>query len=995
MNIGQFQNKFLLNYLNIEFFVLFLIKMDTQTIEKKWQQKWKDEGAWDVRPDSSKEKFFGNFAYPYANSVMHIGHGRTISITDVFLRYQRLRGKNVLYPLGYHISGTPVLAVADGVKRGDEKTLKQVRDAISDYISDEKEQDKLIETFTDPQNIADFFSQTIEGSLDSIGVGITYERKFTTGEPYYNAFIQWQYEKLKQNGLLKQGKYPILYSAQDENAVGEDDIKDGDIDKVGLSEMSYIMFKIEGTEEYLVAGTLRPDALFGITNMYVKPDMKLVKLNVDGDIWIVSQKSQVKIEHQFDDVEVISEHLGSEFIGKNVIAPIIDKKVPIIAASFCDENHATGIVFSSPADSVHDYLHLFEHRFPGKSLEEFSDSEPLELTPITETFDKKGQKIPYKFDIPAYSKLVENKVFKSEGNEEKLEEMKKELYKESHFGAKMMNCGDEFNGTPLKGNVGFNKTKQKLADLNLGGTFYETTRRATTRGGDDVIVANLSGQWFLDYSAPEIKEKALALMDYMIYEPENLRQTQIGYVNWANLRPCARKRGLGTKLPYDENWVIEPLSDSTIYQMLYMIMHVIRDSGVEPTQLNYDFFDYVYLGNGDLDFVSSNSGVDKGVIENCRKEVKYWNNVDFRYTAWGHMSNHLNFLIYHYSIIFPQEMWPKQICVGQFMMRNGEKISKSKGNGTPLFRVKDIYGADLYRLYLIVSSNFDVEMDFRDDDVEQVKKKFMRIQEIISNAISAENVEYDSFNETQKWLVAKFYSRVQEAFSYFEEVKLREAYVTLLFEFMNDLNYALRRIGEEQFSQCVRFFVEDLIKVLTPVTPHICEEFWEQLGNDSFVSLESLNLDSKLHYVSDEILGREEIIEKLSSEIARIKEENQKRGDNVKKLYIVVAPESKFKLFEKIDEMRSNNSDIKEMLKTLNSEFSQDSKFIAKFVPKTFKSGLHFYVSRDEEKKLYDEASSFFKEEFSIEEVVVIDAENSEMNVGNNCLPARAIIYFK
>lgn len=974
----------MLKYLKLIIAIINMTLENQKSIEQKWQKKWKEAKAWDTSFKSNSEKFFINFAYPYANSVMHIGHGRTITITDVIARYQRLRGKNVLFPLGYHISGTPVLAVADGIKRGDEKTIKQVRDAISDYTKDTNEQDKLIVTFHDPQNIANFFSQTIEESLDSVGMSITYDRQFTTGEPLYNSFIGWQYEKLKENRLLKQGKYPILYSAQDENAVGEDDIKDGDIDKVGISEMSYIMFKLENQHEYLVAGTLRPDAVFGITNMYVKPEMDLVKLKVEGNIWIVSEASQVKIEHQFDDVECISKHKGSEFIDKNVVAPITNKVVPIIRGEFCDENHATGIVFSSPADSVHDYLHLFEHMFPNRSLEEFQDEEPLKLTPITQTFDKKGQEIKYKANIPAYSKLLEHKIYTTKGNEEKLEEMKKDLYKESHFGAIMINCGEEFNGTPLKNNVGFNKTKQKLQELGIGGTFYETTRRAQTRGGDNVIVANLSGQWFLDYSSQEVKEKALNLMEYMTYRPQNLKQTQIGYINWANMRPCARKRGLGTKLPYDENWIIEPLSDSTIYQMLYIIMHILRNNNLEAKQLTPEFYDYVYLGKGNIEQISKNTQISQSIIEECREEVVYWNNVDLRYTAWGHMSNHLNFLIYHYSIIFPQSMWPKQISVGQFMMRNGEKISKSKGNGTPLFRVKDIYGADLYRLYLIVTSNFDVEMDFKDDEVEQVRKKFTRIQEIMNETIHIETPNYESLSSTQKWLIAKFYIRVQEAFEYFEEIKLREAYVKILFEFMQEITYSIRRVGEKETYTALKFVIEDLIKVLTPIIPHTCEEMWEKLGKETFVSHESIDINSFNKYVLKEIVGEEEIIEQLVADIGTI--QDQKRGN---KLTLVIAPNKRFELFDLITELRENNTQIKEMMQKLQQGFKEDSKFISKFVPKTFKSGVHFYVSQEQEIELFEKVVEFLKEEFSFKEISIIKQEDIQTQISNSNVPSK------
>lgn len=953
-------------------------------IEQKWQKKWKSAKAWETNSNSKKEKFFGNVAYPYANHVMHIGHGRTYTNADVYLRYQRLLGKNVLYPIGYHISGTPVLAVADGIKRGDEKTIKQVKEAVSDYVFDEDEQEKLIETFHDPQNIADFFSNTIEASLDSIGASISYDRQFTTGEPLYNSFIQWQYSKLKELGLLKQGKYPILYSAQDENAVGEDDIKDGDTDKVSISEMTYIMAKLEDTNDYLIAGTLRPDALFGITNMYVKSDMDLVKLKVNENNWIVSKASQVKIEHQFDNVEYVSEHKGSEFVGENVVAPIINKIVPVLEGSFCDENHATGIVFSSPGDSVHDYLHLFEHKFAGKSLEEFQNKDPLELTPITKTFDKKGHEIKYKDDIPAYSKLLEHKIYTSQGNEEKLEKMKKELYKESHFGAVMINCGGEFDGTPLKNNVGFTKTKQKLEEINLGGTLYETTRRAKTRGGDTVIVASLDGQWFLDYSDQKVKKKALELLDLSDFYPKNLKNTQRGYVNWANLRPCARKRGLGTKLPYDENWIIEPLSDSTIYQMLYIIMHILRRENTEPKNLTFEFYDFVYLNNGVLEDVVKKTTISKEIIQECREEVEYWNNVDFRYVGLPHMSNHLNYLIYHYSLIFPKSMWPQKLIAGSMMMKNGEKISKSKGNGTPLYKVKDVYGADLFRLYLVVSSNYDIEMDFRDNEVDQVKKKLDKVKEHIEDAINSELKEYSSFNSTQKWIIAKFYSKLNEAFEFFEEMKLREAYVKILYEFLQDISYTQRRVGEKLTNEALRFIVEDIIKALTPVIPHACEELWERLGNTSFVSLEAINVENINLYQSLEVLGEEEIIEELVKNVATLQE--QKRGT---KLTIVVAPKQRFELFDDINNQISKQTPIKEMMQTLQTIYSHDSKFIQKFIPKTIKSGLHYYTTQEEEFNLLFSSTQFFKKEFGFDEVEIVSQEDSSITLTNSNIPSK------
>lgn len=935
-------------------------------VENKWQKKWKEDTVFEPKVDSSKEKFMGNVAYPYANSVLHIGHGRTYTIADTYLRYQRVLGKNVMQALGFHISGTPVLAVADGIKRGDVKVINQVKDAISDYVQDPKEQDELIETFYKPENIAEFFASKIEGALDSIGVGIDWSRKFTTGEPIYNKFIEWQYSKLKQRGLLKQGKYPILYSVDDENAVGEDDIKDGDTNKVSVSFMTGIKFQVKGTQDFVICATLRPDALFCATNLWQKEDMNLVKLKVGDENWIVSKAAQVKIEHQFENVELIEEFTGKDLIGKIVIAPIVERELPVYKANFCDENHGTGIVYSSPADSPHDYLNLFQTKFPGETLDTYLDVEPLNLTPITKTYDKKGNEISYKFNIPAYDILMKYGIYKEEGNEEKLENIKQELYKEAHFGAKMINSG-EFDGLPLKNNVASEKVKAKLFDLNRAFNFYETSRRAKTRGGGEVIVANLQGQWFLDYSDRDVKDQAIELLDNAKFYPGNLKPTQKGYIEWANMRPCARKRGLGTALPYDQNWIIEPLSDSTIYQMLYMISSLIREYNVESEKLTFEFFDYVYLGNGSIDKVVDMTGLEREFVERAKEETTYWNGVDFRYVGLPHMSNHLNFLIYHYSLIFPQDKWPKMMVAGNFMMKDGEKISKSKGNGIPLYRMKKVYGADLYRLYIATNSNYDVEMDFRDEEVKQLEKKFDRWKSLLGETKDVSMRSYGDFSTTNKWLISKFYSRAKDYFTFFEDFRVREAFVTILYEFLNDINYHERRTGEQETLEVLKFIAKDYLILMTPAVPHICEELWEYIGGEGYVSHASFTTELG-DYIAKEVEDIESIAQELLAVVSRAREQN--KLSSVSKITLIQAPNKRFELFDRLSSLLENKAAPKEIFSILQGEFPEDKKFIGKFVPKTLGGGLSSYLPVDDEHNFLVEFSKYLEKEFSCNVII-------------------------
>jgi len=948
------------------------ITINHSEIETKWQSKWKKKKVFEPKIND-KPKYFGNVAYPYANSVMHIGHGRTYSIADIYMRYQRVLGKNVLQPLGFHISGTPVLAVSDGIKRNDKKTLKQVNDAISDYVTSDKEKKELIESFKEPANIAKFFAGTIEGSLDSIGVSIDWSRQFTTGEPIYNKFIEWQYSKLKDAGLLVQGKYPILYSAQDENAVGEDDIKDGDLDKVAISNMVGIKFKLTNENSYIICATLRPDALFCAQNLWIKSSMEIVKLKVKDEYWYVSKDALNKIKYQFDEVTQIEELTGEYFQNKKVTTPLTNKEIPIYNAEFCDPKHGTGLVYSSPADSPHDYLNLFETKFPGKSLEEFTESEPLNLIPITETFDKKGNKINYKFDIPAYDILIKNKIYNTKGNEEKLEFVKQELYKEAHFGAKMINSG-EFNGLPLKKNLGGDKVRDILYEKNLAVPFYETSRRATTRGNDEVIVANLQGQWFLKYSDRKVKDKALKLLNKSNFFPHNLKQSQAGYIEWANMRPCARKRGLGTQIPYDREWIVEPLSDSTIYQMLYMISSTIREYNIKNNELTFEVFDYLYFGKGNKEDLK----INQEFLTKAREQVKYWNNVDFRYVGMPHMSNHLNFLIYHYSLIFPESMWPKTIVTGNLMMRDGQKISKSKGNGTPLFRMKNQYGSDLYRLYIGVNSNCDVEMDFKEDEINNLSKKFDRWANLISQSLEYEKKEYNSYSDIDKWLISKFYKSVELYFEHFENFKIREAYVEVLYEVLNNINYHSRRAGEKATINCLRFIAEDYLILMTPIVPHICEELYSKIktSKDEFISLKAFKTKYK-EFISEKILNKEEIIFDL---IKKVSAQIESSKEKITKVSIIQAKTDKFELFNLIkNTLKTEGKNPKVIFAKINQELPQYSKFSKKFVPKCLGGGISFYLPKQKEKELLTKNLEFFKKEFNCE-IKILDSDKTSEN---------------
>ena len=946
---------------------------DAKKIEQKWQNKWVDEKVFQPKQDKTKEKFFATVPYPYANSAMHIGHGRAYTTADIYTRFQRLKGKNVLFPIGYHISGTPVLAVADAIKRGDAKQIEVTRDAISDHETNKEKQDKIIESFKDPYKIARFFSEKWKEALQSAGISMDWTREFSTGDAEYQKFIEWQFEKLNEAGILVKGKYPILYSPDDENAVGEDDIKDGDVDKVSVQEMSYILFKLKNKEEYIAVATLRPDALFGTTNLWVQKNIPLQKIKLKNKTVIVAKDAITKIKHQ-QEIQELEEIDPSKLIGQTAITPLINREVLIAEADFLDSKHGTGIVYSSPAGAPHDYVALIDAKKDGRL------SNTVNVICTVDTYDKKGNLIKYNGECPAEDKIKKYNV-KSLKDEDALERAKQELYKEEHYSGKLNSECGEFEGVPIK--FAKDKVQTKLEEQKLGGVLYETSRRAKTRGGADVIVANLEGQWFLDYTKPEVKEKAHNLLNKMTYNPTKMKETQRGYIDWVAMRPCARKRGIGTPLPFDPEWVIESLSDSTIYQMYYLCVKVINQEKIKPEQLTQELFDYVLLGQGNHTLISESTKIPEKTIQEMRNEVLYWKSFDFRYTAGAHLSNHLSFLIYHYALIFPEELHPKNVTIGGMLIKDGHKISKSKGNGIPLIRIKEKYGVDLYRLYIAVGANYDVELDFRDEEIIQLERKLAKWKQILKDSLEEKTKKYEEFEDIDKWLISRFYTKTKEYFEMFNNMRMREAYVAILYEFLNDITYHERRTTPAQTKKVIRFIAEDYIKLMTPAIPHICEEYYSKLKPNEYASLAKYNTNPD-KYIKKELEDIEEIAQDLIANIARLK--SAKNINKINKITIVQATKNKFELYDTIKTLLQKTRNIKEILQQLNTKFPEHAKYTQKFVPKLLGEGMNAYLRREDEKEFLEKLAPYIEKEYECK--VEIQENKDAENRANPAKPA-------
>src|SRR5881628_2403413 len=135
------------------------VNLDLSSIEQKWRNLWNKNKIFESEVDFSKEKYFITVAYPYPNSPQHVGHGRTYTLADVHARYMRMKGYNVLFPMGFHYTGTPIVYMSQRVLAKDSDLIETFRNIYN--LSDE-----TISTFITPERIASFFHNEIKQGME-------------------------------------------------------------------------------------------------------------------------------------------------------------------------------------------------------------------------------------------------------------------------------------------------------------------------------------------------------------------------------------------------------------------------------------------------------------------------------------------------------------------------------------------------------------------------------------------------------------------------------------------------------------------------------------------------------------------------------------------------------------------------------------------------------------------------------------------------------------
>ena len=792
------------------------MEVDWSAVDKKWQKKWAENNDHETN-SSDKEKKFITVAYPYPNSPQHIGHGRTYTIADVHSRYLRMKGFNVLFPMGFHYTGTPILGMAKRVEANDTELIEGFKTLYK--VPEDK-----IKEFVEPVKIADYFHEEIKSGMIEMGYSIDWRREFTTIDPAYQKFIEWQFRNLKEKNLIVQGSHPVGWCPKDQNPVSQHDTL-GDVEP-DFTEYIIIKFDLDGVK--IPVATLRPETLFGVTNIWINPQVTYQKIKVNDEIWITSPECARKLGFLEKKIEVIEDVSGSDFVGQSAKTPHSSDSIVILPASFVKSDNGTGIVMSVPAHAPFDYQALVDCK-SGKNKSINSDllSNIQNIEPISMIKTEGLGNIP--------AKDIVEKMGISDQDDPKLEDATKEIYSKEFYEGILADNTKQFAGKKIS--EAKDEIKEWITKIGTADILLELTNSPVKcRCGAECVVKLLTNQWFLDYSNKDWKKKAHVCFEKMNILPNEIRTEFDKVLDWLRERACARQHGLGTKVPWDKEWLVESLADSVIYMAFYIISKYVNKKEINGNDLTDEFFDYVFYGKKDSGEIANKINITKEKLEEIRNEFLYFYPVDSRHSGRDLVPNHLTFFVLNHVALFPEENWPQEIVVNGSVLMAGKKMSKSMGNIIPLRAAVRKYGADPIRLTILISAELLQDADFNVEAINGIKNK---LESMYENCTKIKAQEIPELEPEDKWIFSVLQNLASNVSQSMDKIRLRETLHHILYDFDSELQWYLKRAKSKQrtnISGILHKILSSRVLMLSPFAPHIAEEMWEKLGNSELAS---------------------------------------------------------------------------------------------------------------------------------------------------------------
>ncbi|ONI36349.1 hypothetical protein PRUPE_1G582000 [Prunus persica] len=904
-------------------------------IETKVRQWWEEKDVFRAesceKPPEPGEKFFGNFPFPYMNGFLHLGHAFSLSKLEFAAAYHRLRGANVLLPFGFHCTGMPIKASADKLAREIQKfgnppvftsELEQENQEVEAEAEDANNgappdkfkgkkskaaskssgqayqweimrsfglSDSEICKFQNPYNWLTFFPPLAVEDLKAFGLGCDWRRSFITTDvnPFFDAFVRWQVRKLKSMGkIVKDVRYTI-YSPLDGQPCADHDRASGE----GVQPQEYTIIKmevvapfpsklkvLEGRKVFLAAATLRPETMYGQTNAWVLPDGKYGAFEInETDVFILTQRAALNLAYQKysrvpDKPTCLVELTGYDLIGLPLKSPhAINQIIYTLPMLTVLTDKGTGIVTSVPADSPDDYMALHDLKAKPALREKYGVKDewvmPFEIIPIIN--------IP-EFGNKAAEKVCADLKIKSQNEKDKLAEAKRLTYLKG-FTEGTLIVG-EFNGRKVQDVKPL--IRSKLIEANEAIVYSEPEKRVVSRSGDECVVA-LTDQWYITYGEPEWKKLAEECLSSMNLYSDETRHGFEHTLGWLNQWACSRSFGLGTRIPWDEEFLVESLSDSTIYMAYYTIAHFLHNgdmygsskSAIKPGQMTDEVWEYIFCDGP----YPESSDISSLILNKMKQEFEYWYPFDIRVSGKDLIQNHLTFCIYNHTAIMPKKHWPRGFRCNGHIMLNSEKMSKSTGNFRTIRQAIEEFSADATRFSLadagdgVDDANFVFET--ANAAILRLTKEIAWMEEVLATDSSLRIGPPTTYAD--RVFLNEINIAVNRTEQNYRDYMFRGALKTGFYDLQaarDEYRFSCGSGGMNR--ELVLRFMDVQTRLITPICPHYAEYVWrELLKKEGFVvnagwpvaDAPDLTLQSSNKYLQDSIVLMRKLYEKQRS----------------------------------------------------------------------------------------------------------------------------------
>ncbi|WP_297404323.1 leucine--tRNA ligase [uncultured Cetobacterium sp.] len=780
-------------------------------IEKKWQEEWKNQNLFKTENKvEGKENYYVLEMLPYPSGKLHVGHARNYTIGDVIARYKRMKGLNVLHPMGWDSFGLPA-------------------------------ENAAIQNGAHPAIWTKSNIENMNRQLKMMGLSYDWDREIASYTPEYYKWNQWIFKKMYEKGLVykkkstvnwcpdcqtvlaneqvedgmcwRHSKTPVIQKDleqwffkiteyADELLQGHKELKEGWPDKVltmqknwiGKSYGTEVNLKIIETGENLPVFTTRVETLYGVTYAVIAPEHPLVDeiLKVNPSI-----KSSVFEMKNTDMIERTAEGKEKTGIatGWHVINPVNGEEIPLWIGDYVLMNYGTGAVMAVPTHDERDFAFAKKYNLPLKVV----------INPI----DKKTKE-----EIVIIPSEMAN----------------------AFVGTGVMTNSDKFNGISSKEALtkiaeyveekgyGERTVKYRLKDWGVSRQRYWGTpipalyceKCGIVMENDENLPVKLPTD--VEFSGNGNPLETSESFKHAVCpkcggEARRDTDTMDTFVDssWYFLRYCDPKN---TDLPFAKDIVDgwAPV-DQYIGGIEHAVMHLL-----------YSRFFHKVLR--DMGLLSSNEPFKRLLTQGMVLGPSYYSNAENRF-------------------LYPEDVEIKGAqaflkTTGEEVQVKVEKMSKSKNNGVDPEIMINKYGADTTRLFIMFAAPPERELEWNENGLAGAARFLNKVWRLVLEnkeyLEDKKSIDYSKLTKEDKALVRKLHQTIKKVTESIEADYHFNTSIAATMELLNEMqDFRANILGtEKETTESKKIFREAMINVvimLSPFTPHFCDELWEEMGN--------------------------------------------------------------------------------------------------------------------------------------------------------------------